>query len=174
MSNARYSTPVWHEWPNGCSLPWLARNLDAESMLSAGVAVVVSEPLVISNQQVVIINPSHLQVVGKARVSGPGEYLRSEEATPVTDLDCCDVIIDNERTHGPSDDRDVFAIWRVSYRAGCGTRIRSQKESCEQDYAKNPAHSRPELNEPSQPRTPQALRAGGRDEEEGEKHSEER
>lgn len=129
-------------------------------------AVVVSEPPVVSDQQVIVINPSHLQIVGIIRVSWAGEHPRSEEATPATDLDCCDVIIDNQRADGPSDDGDVFAIWGVSYRTACGTRIHSPKEPCKQDHAKSPAHSRPDVNESSQPRTRQTLRAAEGDEEE--------
>ena len=79
-------------------------------------AIVVSEPLVAPDQQVIVINPSHLQVVGIIRVSRAGERLRCENATPVTDLDCCDVVIDNQGADGPSDDGDVFAIWGVNYR----------------------------------------------------------
>lgn len=136
-------------------------------------AVVVSEPPVVPDQQVIVINPSHLQVVRIIRVSRAGEHLRSENATPVTDLDCCDVVIDNQGADGPSDDGDVFAIWGVKYTTACGTRIHSPKESCKQDHAKCHAHSRPDLNESSQPRTRQTLRAAEGDEEEGQEKSEE-
>lgn len=129
-------------------------------------AVVVSEPPVVSDQQVLIVSPLHLQIVGKVRVSRTREHLRSEEATPATDLDGCDVIIDNQGADGPSDDGDVFAIWGVSYWTACGTRRHSPKESCKQDHAKSPAHSRPDVNESSQPRTRQTLRAAEGDEEE--------
>lgn len=136
-------------------------------------AVVVSEPLVISDQKVIVINPSHLQIVGIVRVSWAEEHPRSENATPVTDLDCCDVVIDNQGADGPSDDGDVFAIWGVSHRAVCGARMHRPKESCKQDRAKCHAHSRPDLNESSQPRIRQMLRATEGDEEEGQEKSRE-
>ena len=136
-------------------------------------AVVVSEPLVVSDQKVIVINPSHLKIVGIIRVSWAGEHPRSENATPVTDLDCCDVVIDDEGADGASDDGDVFAIWGVSYRTACGTRRHSPQEPCKQDHAKCHAHSRPELSESSQPRTRQTLRATEGDEAEGQEKSEE-
>jgi hypothetical protein len=131
------------------------------------VAVVVSEPLVVSDQKVIVINPSHLQIVGIIRVSWSGEHPRSENATPVTDLDCCDVVIDNQGADGPGNYSDVFAVWGVSYRTAYGTGIRSPKEPCKQDHAKCRAHSGSELSEASQPRTRQMLRATEGNEEEG-------
>ncbi len=142
-------------------------------MRSAGVAVVVSEPLVVSDQKVIVVNPSHLQIVGIVRVSWAGEHPRSENATPVTDLDRCDVVIDNQGADSPSDDGDVFAIWGVSHRAAYGARMHSPKESCKQDRAESPAQGRPDLNESSQPRTRQMLRATEGDEEEGQEKSRE-
>jgi len=142
-------------------------------MRGTGVTVVVSEPLVISDRQVIIINPSHLEVVGVVRVSRAGEHLRSENVTAVTDFDCCDVVIDNQRTDGPSDDGDAFAIWGVNYRTAYGKRIHSPNESCRQDHAKRHSQSRSELNKYSQPWTRQTLRAAEGDEREDQEKSKE-
>jgi hypothetical protein len=137
------------------------------------VAVVVSEPLVVSDQKVIVINPSHLQIVGIIRVSWAGEHPRGENATPVTDLDCCDVVIDNQWAHGPSDHGDVFAIRGVRHRTAYGRGIHCPKEPCKQDRAKYHAHRRPPQSDSSQPRTRQMLRATEGDEEEGQEKSEE-
>jgi hypothetical protein len=130
------ATPVSHGDQDGCCLrPWLARYLNPGSMRSAGLAVVVSKPLVVSDQKVIVVNPSHLQIVGIVRVSWAREHPRSEKATPVTDLDRCDVVIDSQWADSPSDDGDAFAIWGVSDRAAYGARMHRPKESCKQDRA---------------------------------------
>jgi hypothetical protein len=142
-------------------------------MKSAGAAVVVSEPLFVSDQQVTVINPSHLQVIRIVRISRAGEHLHSEEAVQVTDFDCCDVIIDNQGSDGPSDGGEMFAIWGVNYRTAHGTRIRSPQESCKQHHHKGAGQSCPDPNDPTQPTTRQTLRAAEGDEERGQENSEE-
>jgi hypothetical protein len=123
---------------------------------------------------VIVINPPHLQIVGIIKVSRAGEHPRSENATPVTDLDGCDVVIDNQGPDGPSDGGDVFAIWGVSYRTPYRMGIHSPKEPRQHDHAKCNADSRTELSKSSQPRTRQMPRAAEGDEEEDQEKSEER